>query len=79
MGQSQWWRGMPRWLKLIYVFIAVPAWLVVMLCVVTGEGRSLAALVAFGVFCAAAMLHILFDRRRRGADQPSNEVEFGSE
>ena len=69
---------MPRWLKLIYVFLAIPAWLVIAYCVLTGGSKSSLALSAFAVFVAVALLHIIFDRRRSDATE-SGVTFFGDD
>ena len=58
-----WWRGLPLWLKLLDVVVAVPAWFVIAYCVFTGQRRGLAAYIAFTVFLACAVLHVIADRR----------------
>jgi hypothetical protein len=53
------------WLKLVTVCCAYPAWIFVLYCIVTGQAKSLGALMAFSVFVVCALLHIIFDNRNR--------------
>lgn len=76
MSYSVWWKGLPRWLKLVYLLAALPAWLFIVFCVVTGRNKGPAALAAFGLFTIAALLHIVFDRRPRGIDREAGGVDF---
>ena len=78
MSQEEWWSGLPLWLKLVFLMIALPAWLFMVFCILTGESKSPAALAAFGVFGAATLLFIIFDRRRGGAGHEGGGVEIGS-
>lgn len=72
MSYKAWWRGLPAGLKPIFLFVTLPAWLVIVYCVLMGQNKSPAAYTAFGVFAAAALLHIIFDRRRFGPDRESD-------
>jgi hypothetical protein len=76
VNHSAWWRGLPLWLRSVYLFVALPAWLFIMFCVVTGQDKSLAALGAFGVFALTVLLNIVFDRRRGGTDHEVGGIEF---
>ena len=60
-----WWRGLPRWLKAVFLLGNLPAWLFIVYCVVTGQGKSVGALLAFAVFVACTVLYVIFDRRNR--------------
>lgn len=77
MSDSEWWQGMPGWLKLVYLLLAVPTWLFLMFCVVTDQTNSPAAYVAAFVFFGAALLHIIFDRRNREARNEGGGFEAG--
>ena len=68
MSRKEWWRGLPLGLKLVFLFVALPAWLVVGYCMFTGRKESPAVQVAFAFFIAAALLFMAFDRRRGGGD-----------
>lgn len=74
--ETEWWSGLPRWLKVVYLLVALPAWLVVGYCVVTGQNKSFTALAAFFVFAAAVILNIVFDRRPNGTGDGKG-VEIG--
>jgi hypothetical protein len=75
---SEQWLGQPTWLKLVYLLVALPAWLVVVYCVVTGQNKSFTALAAVSVFAGATILSIAFDRRpRRASDGNGVEVDDG--
>ncbi|MES2442469.1 MAG: hypothetical protein V4574_06530 [Pseudomonadota bacterium] len=58
---------MPPWLKLTYLFAAIPAWLFIIFCVLTGQHKSFKAIAALGIFAGVTLLHIVFDRRKGGA------------
>lgn len=73
MTQGEWWRDLPTWLKLLYLLVALPAWLFIVYCMLTNQNKSPAAYLAFGIFAATAALHIIFDRR------PVGRVQHGVE
>ena len=75
-GISDWWNNLPPWLKLITSFVACPAWIVVVYCILSGQTKSLVALSAFGAFVAATILHILFDRRHRQFRREDSGIGF---
>ena len=80
MSHSVWWKGLPGWLKIVHLLVAIPAWMFMAFCVLTGRDKSPAALVAFGAFFCAALLHIAFDRRRfGGGEEGRSGIEFGSD
>ena len=62
---SSWWRPLPTWLKLATVIGAYPAWIFIIYCIVKGQAKSPAALLAFAIFAFCAVLHIIFDDRNR--------------
>lgn len=68
MSHSEWWRGMPVWLKLVYLLVAIPAWVTIVYCVLTGQSKNTTALVALSVFVGATLLHIVYGRHVGEAD-----------
>ncbi len=78
MSHSEWWRGLPGWLKLVYLLLAIPAWLVIVYCVLTGQSKSSTAFAAFLFFAGAALLHIVFDRRL-GRPDHGGGIDIGSD
>ncbi len=70
--------GMPLWLKLVFLFAALPAWLFVGFLIVTGRNDSPASLACFVVLLCAALVHIVFDRRPRGPDRGGG-IGFGGD
>jgi hypothetical protein len=79
VSQGEWWRGMPFGLKLLFAFVAMPAWLVGGYCVLTGQNRSTAAYAAFAVFAAATLVMIIFDRRKSVSGYEGNGIDFGGD
>lgn len=81
MSGSAWWQGLPSWLKLVHLFVALPAWLFMVFCILTDQNKSTIVLVAFGIFFGAALLHIVFDRRHYGTrnEQGSISIEEGGD
>ena len=75
MSQDSWWKGLPRWLKLVVLLVAVPAWAVIIFCAGTGESQSPPAIAAFAVFVGATLLCIIFDRRRNTTTQKFDGVD----
>ena len=69
MSSKTWWLGLPLWLKLVYLLVAIPAWTFMVFCVATEQGKSTAALLAFGIFFGVALLNVAFDRRNRGTQR----------
>jgi hypothetical protein len=65
----RWWQPLPLWLKVVTGSIVVPAWIGVAYCLLTGQGKSTVALLAFSAFFIGTTLHIVFDKnsRRSGA------------
>jgi len=65
----RWWQPLPLWPKVVIGSIVVPAWIVVAYCLLTGQGKSTVALLAFSAFFIGTTLHIVFDKnsRRSGA------------
>ena len=63
MNRSEWWQGLPPWLKAVYLLVALPAWAVIVFCVITGQSKSSLAISAFVVFAGATLMYIVFDRR----------------
>jgi hypothetical protein len=78
MSYREWWQGLPRWLRLINALVAIPAWLVIVFCVLVGESASSAALFALGCFAFASILNLIFDRRKR-FDRWDGEFDFGGD
>ena len=64
LSRNEWWQGLPGWLKLLFLVVAMPAWLIIIYCVLTGQNKGPLALAAFAVFGAATLLCVVFDRRR---------------
>ena len=65
-----WWRPLPLWLQGVAILVAFPAWLFIVFCILAGDAKGTAALVASGAFAATALLHIAFDdRNRRGGQE----------
>ena len=64
LSRSEWWQGLPRWLKLVFLIVAMPAWLIIIYCVLTSQNKGAVALAAFAVFAGATLLFVIFDRRR---------------
>jgi len=58
-----WWRGVPRWLKVVDLFVFLPAWLFVAYSVLVGHREGFAAYCAVGVCVVVTILHIAADRR----------------
>ncbi len=77
MSHSEWWRGLPLWLKAVDLILALPAWLFIVFCVVTGQNKSTAALGAFAVCVVSTLLHVTFDRRRGGSGHEGNGFTVG--
>lgn len=55
---------MPGWLKLVLLIVAMPAWVIVIYCVLTGQNKGALALAAFAIFGGATLLCVVFDPRR---------------
>jgi hypothetical protein len=77
-ARADWWRGLPFWLKLVFLLAALPAWLVIAYCIVTDQAQSMPALVAGGIFIGATLLTIAFDRRRGAGQEGAGGLDFGS-
>lgn len=58
-----WWRSLPLWLKWLTAGVAYPAWFFIGYCILTGQFRSTAAMLAFAAFTIITLLHVMFDRR----------------
>lgn len=65
VSYRSWWQPLPVWLKLVAICGAFPAWFIIAYCVLTGQAKSWAALIAFAVFAICTVLHIAFDQRNR--------------
>lgn len=72
---KSWWRPLPVWLKAVTLIVGFPAWLFIVYCVLAGQADSIAALVAFLIFAAVAILHIIFDRRYRRGDHERSGLD----
>lgn len=70
-----WWRPLPVWLKVVSVLLAFPAWLFIAYCLLSGQAKSVAAFVAFAIFAAVAILHLIFDRRNRQGDHERSGLD----
>lgn len=68
MSHGAWWKGLPNWLKLVYVLVAIPAWMFMAYCVFTRQDRGPAMYLAVGIFAAVALVNLIFDRRWLGQD-----------
>lgn len=69
---SSWWCPLPRWLKVVTALGVYPPWLFIIYCVLTGQAKSVGALVAFSVFAFCTVLHIIFDSRNRRDGRGAN-------
>ncbi len=59
-----WYRRQPSWLKLAYVIVVLPAWLVILFNMLTGNPKSISSLIAFSLFGLVALAAIVTDHRR---------------
>ncbi|MFN0046077.1 MAG: hypothetical protein ACKVOS_06375 [Sphingorhabdus sp.] len=62
MVTKTWWATLPLWLKLVYLFVSIPAWLVIMVTILTGQNKGPVAIGAFIVFAITALLHAIWGR-----------------
>lgn len=75
-----WWRPLPAWLKGVTVLVAVPAWFVIVYCVLAGQAKSTSAFAGFASCAVVTILHIVFDdRNRRGIREPRGGIDLGGE
>lgn len=65
LTHKQWFAALPRWGKLSYLLLAIPAWLVIGFNSVTGDPQAASSIVAFCVFAAVAIALIVEERRRK--------------
>ena len=61
----EWFSSLPKWLRLAYVFVATPAWLVIAFNVVTGKPEATSGYVAFGFFGAVALAAIINEKQAK--------------
>ncbi len=74
---KDWWRTLPLWLKGLTLLVATPAWVFIIYCVLSGRAKTVAAFLAFAVFVAVTLVHIIFDKRNPRGDWESNGIDFG--
>ena len=54
------WKVQPRWLKALTILVAVPAWLVLMVSVFSGDIDATVETVALSAFVATFLLQVAF-------------------
>ena len=65
LTHREWFSSLPKWLRLAYVFVAIPAWLVIVFNVVTGNPEATSGYVAFGIFAAVALAAIINEKQAK--------------
>lgn len=71
-----WWRPLPIWLKGMTLLFGYPAWLFIAYCVLSGQAKSVSAFIAFVIFAAVVILHLIFDRRNRRGEHVRSGLDF---
>ena len=66
---AEWFRSLPRWLKLAYLFVAIPAWMVIAINSLSGNSKALSSVVAFCIFAMVAIAAIVHERRSKKISQ----------
>ena len=65
---NNWWAVQPRWLKLTFVFVALPAWAYIVVGDLSGRDDGLLDWLAFATFALVALAFIFVERRKRKGD-----------
>ena len=78
---QEWWAPLSWPLKAVMLLIGWPAATFLLVCIVSGNGKSLAAAYAFGLVFTTAAIHIIFDKRNRKPTHQhgSFEIDLGAD
>lgn len=60
------WQAQPRWVRLLTVWVALPAWLYMVIAMVSGSVSVVGTELACAVMAAVACIQLFFVVRREG-------------